>query len=313
MSERPSDIEIPQYEETVAEADAPEPYVPSLDTRKPRDLVAPPVPETADGMLEPLSLEPIDAPLEDLGIVQLAERLGRSMHRRLSEPKRQPEPEVAEEAPIVVPPPVVPDALRAFMDSPPEEFLSPPAVAEEAPIELPAPVVPVALQSFAFATFDADEDDDDEAHDPGPFTLPLAAMSQRLFDAPAVSAEDEAEDEDGDEDEEAGDESYSSLLTMTNPFRPAEEFVRVEEPEEEDDEIEPAVVFPGQEPAVMGEAVSEEPEAAPATNVARPFDAPHQPAPSTAPFRARMTPDPVETERALRSALANLQRMSGTA
>ncbi len=315
MSERPSDIAIPAHDgDAVEELDAAEPYVPSLDTRKPRDFAAPPPPEAAGEVLEPLSLEPIDAPLEDLGMVQLAERLGRSMHRRLSQPKPLPEPE---EETLVVPPPVVPEALRAFMDGPPEDF-APQALAAE----VPEPVIPTALQSFAFAAFNADEDDEDhETHDPGPFTLPLASMPRRPFDAPMARAanaepllvEDEADDDNDDEDEIIADESYSSLLTMTSPFRAAEEFVRIDEPEESDDEIEPAVVFPSQEP-VVDEAVSaENAEAAPVTNIARPFDAPHQPAPSTAPVRARTSPDPVETERALRSALANLQRMSGTA
>ena len=318
MSERPSDIEIPApHDEAADEADAPEPYVPSLDTRKPRDFAAPPphesapeaAPESTGETLEPLSLEPIDAPLEDLGMVQLAERLGRSMQRRLSESKPQPEPE---EATLAVPPPVVPDALRAFMDGPPEDFAPQPAIAEEAPIAVPAPVVPAALQSFAFGAFDDDEDDEDEPLDPGPFTLPLAAMPPRPFDGPAIPVEDDTED-DAEDDGAIADESYSSLLSMKHPFRPAEEFVRIDEPEEEDgeDAIEPAVVFPSQEPTAGESAPAEESETA--ANVARPFDAPHQPAPSTAPLRSQTAPDPVETERALRSALANLQRMSGAA
>lgn len=325
MSERPSDFELPAYDEAPEALDVSEPYVPALDTRKPRAFTAP---QPADGeTLETLSLEPIDAPLEDLGIVQLAERLGRSMQRRLSEPRRQPSPEpesIAFSAPsleheeepeaetLAVPPPVVPDALRAFMDGPPEDFTPQPAAAEEAPVEVPAPVVPAALQSFAFGAYDADEDeDDDQTLDPGPFTLPLAAMLPRPFDAPAAPVAEPAEDEAEDEDAIA-DESCGSLLSMNNPFRPAEEFVRIDEPEDEgDDAIEPAVVFPSHESAATESAPAE--ETATPTNVARPFDTPHRPAPSTAPVRPRAAPDPVETERALRSALANLQRMSGTA
>jgi hypothetical protein len=345
MSEQPSDIEFPaQHDEAagepelpgpIAEADAPEPYVPPLDTRKPRDFAAPPPPHAASEAREPLSLEPIDAPLEDLGIVQLAERLGRSMQRRLREANLSPQPqpeaeplafsapsieheEAAEES-LAVPPPVVPDALRAFMDSPPEEFAPQPGATADVSIEVPAPVVPSALQSFACDAFDAGEDEDeDETLDPGPFTLPLAALEPRPFDAPPaaadveiVQAESELEDEDA-----IADESYSSLLSMKHPFRPAEEFVRIDEPEEEaedDEAIEPAAAFPGHE-SIAGETASaDEGEASAPVNGTRPFDAPHQPAPSTAPARPRAAHDPLETERALRSALATLQRMSGAA
>jgi hypothetical protein len=131
-----------------------------------------------------------------------------------------------------------------------------------------------------------------------------------------------ADDDDEDEDDALADvdENYSSLLAMTNPFRQREEFVRIDEPEADADEIEPAVVFPGHEElaAQAAEEGSEEPsEDVAAPPPARPFDAPHQslnqPAPSTAPVRTRPVADAAETERALRSALANLQRMSGAA
>src|SRR5690606_33440533 len=111
-------------------------------------------------------------------------------------------------------------------------------------------------------------------------------------------------------------------LEMGNPFRQREEFVRIDEPEAEDDDIEPAVVFPAQEmPVPQPEAVDaaeawDENDAIDAAPVhERPFDAPrgHQPAPNTAPTRPRPVRDAAETERALRSALANLQRMSGAA
>jgi hypothetical protein len=273
MSERPGDIEFPAHEETPEQLDVSEPYVPALDTRKPREFAPPPQPEATEER-EPLSLEPIDAPLEDLGIVQLAERLGRSMHRRLIESK--PRPEESEADVLAVPPPVVPDALRAFMDCPPEDFAPQPAAAEEVSVEVPAPVIPAVLPSFAFGAYDADEDEDDDG---------------------------------------IADESCSSLLSMNNPFRPTEEFVRIDEPDEpedeDDDAIEPVVVFPSQEPAATESDSAEELATAP--NVARPFDAPHEPVPSTAPARPRAAPDPVGTERALRSALANLQRMSGAA
>jgi hypothetical protein len=366
MSERPSDFEAPMpaepaseeldlsnlvaespiydppaeeapVEQPSAEAQVfePEPYVPALDTRKPRDLAAPPVSEPSHHADE-LVVEPIDAPLEDLGIVQLAERLGRSMQKRLSVPQPQAEPAQAleadplefsapsleqpepEEPALAVPPPVVPDALRAFMGDTPEEVAPQPAAEQEA-IAVPPPVVPAALQPFTLDSFEADDDE----LDPGPFTLPLDTMRPRPFDSPAAPAaaddpvDAELSDEEEDADEALADESYSSLLSMKNPFRGEEEFVRVEEPEAADDTIEPAVVFPGQEaaaaePAPPAEAEAQT-EAEEPPRAVRRFDAPHQPAPSTAPVHSRKAPDPVETERALRSALANLQRMSGAA
>lgn len=303
----------PDLSNTVTEADAPEPYVPALDTRKPRDFANPSPSESAEEPLEPLTLEPIDAPLEDLGMVQLAERLGRSM-QRLSEAKL-PDPEPDAESPefsppslehgepeaLTVPPPVVPDALRAFMDSPPEEFTSPPRpVDEQDPAEVPAPIAPTAFQPFDFDAFQADEDDEDEMLDQGPFTLPLTAMAARPFDAPAAAETDAETLEDQDDDDEAvADESYSSLLSMKHPFRLAEDLARIDEPE---DAAEPAEAI---EP--------DEGEPATPASVARPFDALHQPVPTTDPVHSRAAPDPVETERALRSALVNLQRMSGAA
>jgi hypothetical protein len=114
--------------------------------------------------------------------------------------------------------------------------------------------------------------------------------------------------------EEADDENFGSLLGMKTTLR--QNFVRIEEPVEEFAEIEPVVVFPGQgtqapfaNPAPFGmpapaPVVAPEPVAA-----GHRFDIP--PVPSAVP-PARAV-DPEETERALKSALATLQRMSGAA
>jgi hypothetical protein len=371
MSERPSEFDAPQATDeldlgvlTSAPAEVPviPAYVPELDTRKPRAVTAPPAPatdpvaETAsepiDPFTAPLAEAPIDKPLEDLGMVQLAERLGRSLQQRLivREAEAEAEAEAAAEAlsfsapsfdhedqTLAVPPPVVPEALRAFMDVAPEEFapethepadvvpLAAEVVEAEAAddeVQMPPPVVPSALMPFAFAPF-GPEDDDDEL-DAGPFTLPLSTMLPRPFDAPVVPQDEAVEAVEADDGEEveddalvAEDESYSSLLAMNNPFRQREEFVRIDEPEAEADDLEPAVVFPGHEqlaPQAAAEGPGEDVEA---PSSVRPFDAPHQslnqPAPSTAPVRTRAAADAAETERALRSALANLQRMSGAA
>lgn len=337
MSERPSEFEAPLdtgeldlSELTSTPQDVPfdmPAYVPELDTRKPRPIVAPSKPETAAMPVPvaaaPIVTAPIDGPLDGLGMVQLAERLGRSLQERHAahaialEPQTQAlphgEPLDLQNDAIAVPPPVVPDALRAFMDVPPEDFAPPSPVAAidtDDEVRIPPPVVPSALMPFAFAPLDDEDDDDDDA---APFTLPLSKM-MRPLDVP-VDLEDAAEDE----DDALADENYSSLLEMTNPFRPREEFVRIDEPEAEDDAVEPAVVFPAQErpaPQAAAEADDKPEEAAapaPVPTSERPFDAPRMPAPNTAPMRQRPVADAAETERALRAALANLQRMSGAA
>lgn len=284
------------------EPEAPEPYVPPFDTRKPRDIAAPPLVEPVSPPRKP---QPIDAPLEDLGIVQLTERLGRAMQLRANARKAQAaaeaptfpalsfEQETAQEPQgeaSFVPPPVVPDALRAFMDSPLEDAV-------------PAP------RPFSFTSFEDDDDEDDgiDVFAPRPFGLSLSAMRPGEFDS-ADDSEDDAEEAGAD-----GDGSFSSLLSMKTPFRTVEDFAADEDEDETDEEAEEqsfaAYSAPAtEEPEAPAPAVAEEPATGEA-DLARPFDALQQPV--AAP--ARSGPDPVETERALRSALANLQRMSGAA
>jgi len=112
-------------------------------------------------------------------------------------------------------------------------------------------------------------------------------------------------------------------------------FVRIDGPEAENAAIEPVVIFPGQAARQgLGQAApfaQPAPFAAPAPVAAeapaasapfaaelaslRRFDDPANAAagqPVAAPAAAQMQ-DPAETERALRAALATLQRMSGAA
>jgi hypothetical protein len=245
----------PAPPEIAVEAHVPEAYIPAPETGMPRDPAAP---------SHPAIPQPIDAPLEDLGIVQLVERLGRSIQRRLSEAKL-PEPDLTAETAVptqrsvvhgeaaagafAVPPPVVPEALRAFMDGSPEEIASPPLPARE-PVEPAVAGVPKAFRPFAFDEHDADEDE-----------------------------------------ESSIDETFGSLLSMNRAFLVADDF-------HGDDSGDAAV---SQNAGKAGQAD----ESTCPANVARPFDTPLQP--------ARGAPDATETDRALRSVLANLQRMSGAA
>ena len=99
----------------------------------------------------------------------------------------------------------------------------------------------------------------------------------------------------------------------TSPRQP---FVRIDEPEDDLADIEPVVIFPGQAGGAAPFA-NPAPFGAPQPVAAAPepvlpghrFDVP--PVPATA-ATARAV-DPEETERALKSALATLQRMSGAA
>ena len=148
----------------------------------------------------------------------------------------------------------------------------------------------------------------------------------------------------GDEDDQ--EDGYSSLLELSLKPQPRQQFIRIEEPEPLDAAIEPVVIFPGQaagshaafaapagayaetrrfdEPAGSPEPA----DAAPPPAGPRPFAAASgemaplrrfdSPASAAVPGQAvsaaaTVQLDPEETQRALRSALASLQRMSGAA
>ena len=113
-------------------------------------------------------------------------------------------------------------------------------------------------------------------------------------------ANDQIDDTQGDDtqgdDTQAQDDGFASLARLSNPFtRPAQEFVRIED-EPEQGAAKAAVVFPGKE---TGPATAP----ASASNGARAFDPPG----SSAANAHRASGD--ETDRALRDALMNLQRM----
>jgi hypothetical protein len=239
-------------------------------------------------------------PLEDLGLVQLATRLGSAIERRRALLAAQASSRPAGNASLAetnedFDAAAAEDAARARADffgaakaSQPEPF-APDGQGGNAP--LPAP--------FASPLREIDLDEHDEADDDSlaaSFSLPLRKRHeggpvQRPAPVRVTFEEEEAEQEFGDEEE------YSSLLAMKNPFANKSQFVRVEEPEPDEDEIEAAVTFP--------ERKQEEPAAG-----ARPFDPPGGVPRSKAQGSQR---NHGEAERELRAALETLQRMSGTA
>jgi hypothetical protein len=256
----------------------------------------PPVPHLSliEDYGEPEATDDDDRPLAELGLVQLAARLGASLERR----KAQRAAPVQAAPPAALPPLAgaedfeaaeADDAARAIA-----EFFGP-AKAEAIiePEAEQAATVPPPLRAWSID--DSDEADDDNFV--ASFSLPLggATAQQESFDEEEV-AEVTQEDSDGTD--------YSSLLAIGNPFARQPEFVRVEEPEDDAAAFEPAVTFPSPSPAAQAQAMS----------ATRPFDPPPNAAMNAAQPTAPSSPrDPDDAERNLRAALATLQRMGGAA
>lgn len=197
--------------------------------------------------------------------------------------------------------------FEVSQDAEPEE-----AAAEPVMPRIPAALRPVSLDDF--------EDDDDSLQGyipPRHIGLSIAAKN----DAPAASAAPFAqpteakaeidEDDETDEEESVLEQGYSSLLNLSRPLdggeKPKQEFVRIDEPEDEGD-IQPVVIFPGDEARDAG------PFASPtAASASKPKPAPEPESAGERIFDAPGKADPEETEKALRTALATLQRMSGAA
>lgn len=209
---------------------------------------------------------------------------------------------------------------------------APPA---EAQIPMPASMRPLS--------FDDHADDDDDLSPflpPRHIAMPVsetveaapeqAAVEHAPLVEPLLAADATTEDDSADE-QIVAEEGYSSLLDIGLPAPVRQSFVRIEEPEASGAAIEPVVIFPGQAARSSAAAAApdmpaspfaptfvqatEPPEASDDAQTFRRFDAPTaanfgQPL-AAAPIVAQQ--DPAETERALRAALASLQRMSGAA
>jgi hypothetical protein len=244
-----------------------------------------------------------ERPLEELGLVQLAARLGASLAKRKARLASRPRAT----APAEVPPftatqdfeaAEADDAARAIAD-----FFGPaksiePAAEEPYEAEPAMPAVPASLRALSLESDEGFEDDGIAAS----FSLPLGAGF--------AGSEPVDEDETGEPDEFSEDSEYSSLLGMKNPFIRQQEFVRVEEPEDEAGAAEPAVTFPSPVPAPLPPAAENQA----ANDGPRPFDPPGNASQAATQGATQAAPrDPGEAERNLRAALATLQRMSGAA
>ena len=296
-------------------------------------------PETASGPRAAiLGLAPGDAaerlmaaPIETLGVVELAERLALAISRRRGAAESGPVlPAAAATSPAAAATSeadfaqrfAVPRAFAPPADAPVEQEPSP---ISAGPLTVP-PSLPVAPAYFhsAMATtkpstvplsmrplhFDELDDDSlDTVLPPRRFGKPaqpvpvMAEQSASLRSEPPMpdpapltgeSAVTAAATPDG-----ADEESFGSLLSMKPSLR--EVFVRVDEPVDDQAPVEPVVVFPGQSgqtAPIYGDAGL------------RRFDSPDTLAAGKVPAAAV---HPEETERALKAALATLQRMSGAA
>ena len=219
-----------------------------------------------------------DAPLAELGLVQLVQRLGSTIERRR---------EVLAQTAVA---PVVSGVVSGVASGAPASVRAAPVTFEASPAddaaqamaayfggpdrrEVVEPVdnpAPPGLRPEFLRSLDLGEAEDDEDVVLG-LDLPLAAPTVPGF---AAAYDAEGEDEEADEAEDTG-AGYSSLLGISHPFARLDDDVAArEEFETEDDE-----------------EFAEE----------RPFDPP----------AAESTSQ--NADAALRSALATLQKMSGTA
>jgi hypothetical protein len=269
--------------------------------------------------------QPQPAPA-DLGMTDLAKRLQESMARRraakadATAPAPATATATATAAFTATPEPIAtafeaapPAAIAApFAASAEPAFVSPPPLAGFVPtVDVPpAPIpMPAALRPVSFYHGEDHHGEDEDHADlsvlmPRHLTMPAPApapIEEAVFEDLPVEPAALAEAEDAQELESAvpAEEAFASLLSIEMP---RQEFVRVEEPEDAIAAIEPVVIFPGQMAA------------APAAPL-RPFDAPATAIQGAPVAQATALPavDPAEAERALRLALANLQRISGAA
>lgn len=339
-------------EAAIAEAETPgrpvEVETPPIEVQAARPVFHPAFQLPRDGAEKLLA-----APLESLGVVQLAERLALAIARRRDG--------VAAAALATTLTPASPADAELTAEETGEEtgeetveetaaneveVVPAPIMARFAKSEAPEPVAPLrdfgnpppmpaALRPISFNH----ADDDDEALEsllpPRRFAMPISVAS-----APIEATEGYAEPVPTLSDDATPEAGYSSLLavkpTRANPLwaeeptmaRQAAAAAAVVEQEASAEldkdvvaaeadadtavlDIEPVVIFPGQ---AQFSASPAEPASPPSLSSAglRRFDGP-----SAAPTQLRPPVatgvDPLETERALKAALATLQRMSGAA
>ncbi|MFT4057770.1 MAG: hypothetical protein QM681_24940, partial [Novosphingobium sp.] len=300
MDDASSGIEIVAFNEE------PAPFAAPVEAEAPVETFAP--------VEEPRSSVRIaDADLGSLSQVELLERLALAMERRREDARR------AAEAAVVVPQAIVAPFAAPLVDAEPEaqhgyvEAHLPEAEPADSVPSWPA-AVPNALRPVALNPID-DAVEPLEGYAP-PRHIGLSSNGEHQeFDphaaipfpsSPFPNTAFEAEEGTGDEDEDTVlQQGYASLFNLSRHAAVRKPFLQFGDPDEAGDEIAHASpVIPAEEmeePAPFGRPVllPDPTGEAPAEHEERPFDAPRN--------------DPEATERALRAALATLQRMSGAA
>lgn len=171
----------------------------------------------------------------------------------------------------------------------------------------PVQAVPQGMRPLDLGGFEEDDAPLDSVLPPRMIAMPAVLAQAPAVSEPAPFAAwvDEAEIS----NEGVAEESYGSLLGVAPQAAARTGFVRIEEPEAEHAVTEPVVIFPGQMTRPIVPVSHED------AGSFRRFDAPTS-AGQGQPIAANQAMSDVDSEeaqRALRSALANLQRMSGAA
>ncbi len=307
---------------------APIPPAPKLDT---------PTPPEAFLQARAVDATPLDrTPLENLGLVQLIERLALAISRRKApETSLEPAPFKASETVAPAPAPVHQAPMARFEKSPDVASATDSFVVQPAPVPVavePERVVqlrPAALQPPQ--AFTADDEAEDEEPDAG--LERFLRMSPLLSRKPEEVAEAFRTASNPAPEPEVAEDCYPSLLDMA-PVVARREPLRIDDSLVDDDAvIEPVVVFPGQEAPWQQEAAkAAQSSSASSRPFARPSITPVPGSPLASPGRAApsaqvsnlrdadqampaaapvaQTPDAEEADRALRAALATLQRMT---
>lgn len=303
-----------------------------------------PQPQPAHQPESPADAAPLP-PLGTMGMADLAARLADSMRRRrearaaaaVAAPSAAvPAEDHAVQPEVAQPEPYTPFAQYAPSEPIPAPFARSAPVPDSAPAPVaaaePAPPVGLArLNEVAPTVTMAPEDGaaiTEVPSAPLASLLPPRQLTMPAADPAAPVAEIEPAETTIEDEALGAEDKCGSLLDLGLPTLARPQFVRIEEPEADAATFEPVVIFPGQAALGMAAAGSYAAAAAPAFAPApTPFAAPAD----SAPFRQFDAPsslgagqpvvnpaaaaalDPAETERALRAALANLQRMSGAA
>lgn len=264
-----------------------------------------------------------DLPLDELGLVQLIERLALAMvERRERREARQahgnatvipadegamdlPDHAAGPEAPVAEADPS-PKLLTQTVEAVagPERFV--PAEPPRFDAQEPQRVVSLRPAVGAENDFPVGATALDDDWDDGEVAIPRFLSVAHV--PPATDASDATESD------APAEELYSSLLDITTPPAVRQEFVRVPDAPmgegEADAELEPVVIFPGQGPRGNNSAPFERPASANLAPGAGVGPRPAMGAATSALAAPSTLPDPAEADRALRAALATLQRMT---